>query len=280
MKFVITGHRGLIGNFLLQKLEEMGHKAVLKIDAREGKDILDIQKIKLDEKADLMIHLAAICRINKTIENPELSHKINANGTFEVLEFCRKNGIKKIIYTSSSRVLSNEKNPYTASKIYSEELAKAYSQCYGIDYIIIRPSTVYGPFDDLSDRLINKFIINALTNKDIIIFGDKNKTLDFTYIDDFIEGFLLAMKQKNREFDISSGKETRVLDVAKYIIEKTKSKSKIFFKNAEIAQPQQVKINIEPMKKIGYNPKTSIWEGIDRTISWYQKNIHNLKQKI
>jgi len=280
MKFIITGSKGLVGTALIKRLAKRGLKPSLEIDIRSNKNILDIQKIKLNEKIDFMIHLAAFCKINKSVENPESSHKNNSDGTFEVLEFCRKNNIKKIIFTSSSRILSKEKNPYTASKIYGEELVKAYSQCYGIDYVIVRPSTVYGPFNDLTNRLMNIFIINALTNKEIAIFGDKNKTLDFTYVEDFIDGFLIAMEQKNKEFNLSSGTETNVLDVAKYITEKTKSKSKIIFKSPEIAQPQQVKLDIEPIRKLGYKPKTSIWEGIDRTIDWYKENLSKLNQKI
>ena len=155
MRFVMTGHKGLIGSFLLKRLIEQGHEPVLLIDKRSGENILDINKIKLNEPVDIMIHLAAFCKINKCIENPELAFRNNVIGVYRILEFCRKNKIPKIIFTSSSRVLSKEKNSYTASKVYGEELIKGYSQCYGIDYVIVRPSTVYGPFNDKTRRLID-----------------------------------------------------------------------------------------------------------------------------
>ena len=197
MKFIMTGHKGLIGSFLLKRLEEEGHKSLLLIDKRDGKTLSDLKNIKLDKNVDMMIHLASFCKINRTISNPDICYENNVKGIFEVLEFCRKNKIPKIIFTSSSRILSKEKNPYTASKIYGEELVKGYCDCYGIKYVIIRPSTVYGPFNDFSGRLMDIFILNALQDKELKIFGNKNKTLDFTYIDDFIDAIMLTLSEDN-----------------------------------------------------------------------------------
>ncbi len=278
MNFVMTGHKGLIGSFLLKKLIEKDYKPSLLIDRREGSDILDLDKTNLKEKADVFIHLAAFCKVNKTIENPELAFKSNVLGMHKVLEFCRKNNIPKIIFNSSSRILEKEKNPYTASKIYGEELIKAYSQCYGLEYVIIRPSTVYGPFNDKTSRLVDIWMLSALNNEELKIFGDENKTLDFTYIDDFIEGFLIAMKQKNEEFNIGSGKATKLSYVADLII-KLAGKGKKVFLPPETAQPQHVELDISKIKSLGYEPKVSVEEGIKRTFEWYKDNFEKLKEQ-
>ena len=239
---------------------------------------MDLDKINLKEKADVFIHLAAFCKVNKTIENPELAFKSNVLGMHKVLEFCRKNNIPKIIFNSSSRILEKEKNPYTASKIYGEELIKAYSQCYGLEYVIIRPSTVYGPFNDKTSRLVDIWMLSALNNEELKIFGDENKTLDFTYIDDFIEGFLIAMKQKNEEFNIGSGKATKLSYVADLII-KLAGKGKKVFLPPETAQPQHVELDISKIKSLGYEPKVSVEEGIKRTFEWYKDNFEKLKEE-
>jgi nucleoside-diphosphate-sugar epimerase len=267
MKFAMTGHRGLIGSFLLKRLEEKGDEPVLLVDKRDGKDISEINKIVLKEKTDVMIHLASFCKINKTIENPKVALENNVLGTFEVMEFCRKNKIPKIVFTSSSRILSKEKNPYTASKIFGEELIKGYSQCYGIDYVIVRPSTVYGPFNDETKRLMDIFILNALKNDELKVFGDESKTLDFTYVEDFIDGFLIAMNQKNK-----------VSDVADFIIELAGKGRKKFYPE-EIAQPQKVKIDISPLQKLGYKPKFSIRDGINSTFDWYKENFDKILEE-
>lgn len=268
----MTGHRGLIGNSLLDRLEKRGDKPAFLIDKREGNDVLDISSYKLDDRVDTFFHLAAFCKINKTIENPELAFD-NVKAISEVMEYCRENGIPKIVFTSSSRILEEEKNPYTASKIYGEELVKAYSQCYGIDYVIIRPSTVYGPFNDLTQRLVDIFILNALQGKELKIFGNENKTLDFTYIDDFIDGFLIAMEQKNKDFEISSGQSTKVSNTADLIIGLAGRGFKRFY-DKEIAQPQNVSIDISPIRELGYSPKISIEVGIEKTFKWYKNNFY------
>jgi len=86
----MTGHKGLIGSFLLERLKQRGDVSLLLIDKRDGNDIIDIENFKLNEKADVMIHLASFCEINKTVENPDTAFENNVLGTFKVLEFCRK----------------------------------------------------------------------------------------------------------------------------------------------------------------------------------------------
>ena len=91
MNIILTGHKGLIGSFLKDRLEEEGHKIVQGIDIRDGANILDINDLELNEKIDLLIHAAAHCKINQAIKNPELAYDNDVEGTFRVLEFCRKN---------------------------------------------------------------------------------------------------------------------------------------------------------------------------------------------
>ena len=274
MNFILTGHKGLIGSFLLKALIEQGHKPILLIDKRDGKNVVDIGKEQISEPVDIFIHLADFCKINKTIENPENAFE-NSRGMEKVLEFCRKNKIPKIVYTSSSRVLASEKNPYTASKLYGEELLKAYGKCYGIGYVIIRPSTVYGPFDDKTARLVDIWIRAALRGEELKIFGNENKTLDFTYIDDFISGFLLAMGQENEDYDIAYGKGIKLVKVADLIIGMAGKGSKGFYP-VEIEQPQEVELDISEITKIGFQPKVSIEEGIRMTFEWYRENMDKI----
>ena len=275
MKIIITGDKGLIGTFLSERLKKEGHEIILTIDLKDGKDIHYLKKIGTEflNKADMVIHAAAFCKINKCIENPIFAHE-NSTDAFEVLEFCRINKIPKIVFFSSSRILCDEKNPYTASKIYGEELCKAYRQCYNIDYIIIRPSTVYGPILDKTKRLMHIFISNAILGKDLEIFGDpKTKTLDFTYVDDFIDGVMLVINnnQWNQEFNISGNQEFNIFELAQFIIGEIKSISKIKVYDPEIAQPQSVRLDLSSIEKLGYCPKVTIKEGVIRNIEKYKE---------
>ena len=279
MNIFITGHKGLIGTSLEKRLIKEGHQIVGKIDLRENnEDIVNINKIKKPtEKIDLLIHAAAHCKINESITNPEKTFHSDVLGTYEVFEFAKKNNIPKVIYFSSSRVLSPEKNPYTAAKLYGENLCKAYKDSYDMDYLIVRPSTVYGPFWDKTKRLMHIFITNALENKPLEIYGDpKTKTLDFTYVRDFVDAAILAINgPANKEYNISGGEEYLVYDLAKEIIKKTNSKSEIIIKPAETAQPQKVNCDISEIKKLGYAPKIPLSEGVDECIRFYKDYLEN-----
>ncbi len=269
----MTGDNGLIGTFLDKRLLEKGYEKVSGIDLRKGKDILDIKDTQIYRNIDVMFHLAAQCKINKSISDPSICHRNNTDGIFEVMEFCRKNNIKKIVYFSSSRVLSNERNPYTAAKLYGEELCKAYYDCYGIEYIIIRPSTVYGPMDDRTHRLIDIYIRSAINDRDLEVYGDPDlKTLDFTYVDDFVNAiFLILDGGWNKEYNISGREEFKVHELAKMIISKLNSNSEIIIKNSEIAQPQKVRLDTSMLDNLGYIPKVNLERGIDLCINFYKK---------
>ncbi|MFH1521628.1 MAG: NAD-dependent epimerase/dehydratase family protein [archaeon] len=268
MRFIITGHKGLIGRVLKKRLEYEENECILAIDTRDKENPLDVRNLSKKEisNIDILFHLASNCKINKCIEDPAWAFE-NVEGIYNSLEFCRKNKIPKIVYFSSTRVLCPEKNTYTSSKLYGEELCRAYKKCYGIDYIIIRPSTVYGPGEDTTKRLMAIFIENAKTNRDLIIYGDKDKTLDFTYVDDFVEGVMLSLKEWNEDYDIAGDNEEKLIDVANEIIFQTKSSSKIRFESPEIEQPQKVKIDISKIIGLGYRPQIKIKEGISKCLS-------------
>lgn len=258
MKFITTGGEGQLGKELIKRLKSLGHTHIEDFDNKIGFPIMFM--CCKNGKADMIIHMGNNCKIKKCIKYPLLS-KENTDANYLVFEHARKKKIKKIVFFSSSRVLSKERNPYVASKIYGEELCKAYKECYGINYLIIRPSTVYGK-PSSNKRAVDIWIDNAKRNKDLIIYGNKNKTLTFTYIDDFIDGVILAINNKwNKTYNVG-GKEIKVIDMVKEIKKQTKSKSKIIFKNPELAQPQKVSVIPDGLEEIGWKPKININDGI------------------
>ncbi len=271
----MTGHKGLIGSFLLKRLIDEDHHPAMLVDLRDGSDIRNMDKADPEapkEPIDMMIHLAALCKISGSIRNPHRCFQHNVIGTERVFEFCRTRGIPRIVFTSSSRVLSPERNPYTASKTFGEELLRGYSQSYGIEQVIVRPSTVYGPFNDLTRRLVDILMINALTGKPLEIYGDEHKTLDFTYVDDFTDAMMLAIEQRNDDFNVSGGREVNVGYVADLII-KLNGGGRKEFHPPETSQPQRVSVDIEKMRNLGYNPRVSIEEGIKRCFRYYRDNL-------
>ena len=114
-----------------------------------------------------------------------------------------------------------------------------------------------------------------MQGKELKIFGDETKTLDFTYIDDFIDGFLIALDQKNKEFNLSYGKGINICWLADRIIELAGKGSKTFQKK-EISQPQDVELDISAIQKLGYKPKIGIEEGLRKTFDWYKDNLDEI----
>ena len=299
MTILITGSSGTIGTRLGESLlgwnrEIIGIDKVLnewRGDICKRTYLFDLRKEQFHpfKLVDTVIALAANARVNELVQHPKLA-KDNFDITFNTLELCRKNDIKKIIFASSREVYSNEggmithsedfpykvercESPYTASKIGNEALIHAYHKCYGIDYIILRYSNVYGMYDN-KDRVVPEFIKLAKQNKSLDVYGS-DKILDFTYIDDAIQGTILSIdefdKVKNNVFNIASGEGHTLQELATLIIKNLNSRSKIVEdKRSKIGEVRKFIANIDKAKEmLGYNPRYDLKSGIEKTVEWY-----------
>jgi len=228
-KIFITGTKGLIAGKLL---EHFGEKAI-------GFDKGDTFP-ENGANIDLIIHCASDCVIREVIKNPELMMS-NINITYKVMEFARKNNVKKVVLFSSSRTRHKEKNPYTVSKQFLENIAEGYRQCYGIDYIIIQPETVWGR-NERNRRVINTWIDAVLLGKEVMFYGDKEKELPPITAKEFVELLLPLIEnfEENKGKTISiAGPARKVTDIITAIENATKKKANVVFKPAETAQPQK-----------------------------------------
>jgi UDP-glucose 4-epimerase len=301
-KILITGSSGTIGTRLGEKLLNLGYE-IIGVDWKKNKWHKNLEKRtihldlrnknlvlkKLPKKVDLIIHLAANARVYELVKNPDLARD-NMITTYNILEYARINKIKNIIFASSREVYGNTKkakhkeedvkienceSPYSASKISGEALIHSYHKCFGINYVIIRFSNVYGMYDE-SDRVIPLFIRKAIKNENLVVFG-KDKILDFTYIDDAVEGVIKVIKGfnkvKNNTFNIATGKGTKILFVAQLIKKFLNSKSRIIIKQNRPGEVVKYIADISKAKKLlNYEPRTDIIEGIKKTIEWYNRN--------
>ena len=301
-KILVTGSSGTIGTALCEALMEEGYE-VDGIDIKHNKWNEKVDRIttisdlrdktffnKLPTDFDLIVHLAANARVFNLVKNPTLARD-NFEILFNVLEFSRLNNIRRFIFASSREVYGNSEkivhhedeayvknceSPYTATKIGGEALVHAYHQCYDIDFVILRFSNVYGKYDD-SDRVIPLFIKRAMQKEDLIVFG-KDKLLDFTYIDDCVNGIMSSIENfdavKNNTFNIASGKGITILDLAKIIQNKMGSKGKIIIKESRTGEVTKFVADISrARKRLNYEPKVSIEEGVEKAITWYENAI-------
>jgi len=297
-KILITGSSGTVGTALFERFLEENYE-VFGVDKKQNKWDKKLDKLtikadllkkndfkKIPKKIDLIVHSAANARVFDSVLNPNLAIE-NILMTYNVLEFARKNNIKKIIFFSSREIYGNRtekkikekdanfrftEGPYAASKIAGESLFWAYKRCYGIDFIIFRLSNVYGKYDD-SERFIPLLIKRMMKNLPVFIFG-KDKILDFTYIQDCVEGISLGVKKfekaKNNVFNLAFGKGVKLIKVAELIKRGLKSKSKIKITKPRPSEVIKYTADISKIKKnLAFEPKVSIKKGINLSLGWY-----------
>lgn len=222
MKVIITGSMGFIGGALMTKLKAKGH-GVLGIDKKTGVDLLDINKVltainQIMPDFDMIVHLAANCSTQKSIDNPATDFADNAGGTFHVLEIARR--LKKpVIFASSCKVQPNSDGihtPYGLSKRVGEMYTEEWHKVYGVEYIIDRFGTVYGENQKGSPESgwLSWFIQATVETLPVTIYGDGKQTRDVLYIDDAVE--LLSdqvdnfQKYKNKTYEVGGGKENEI----------------------------------------------------------------------
>ena len=301
-KIMVTGSSGTIGTGLCENLLEKGYD-IVGVDYKKNKWNNEVDKITIncdlrDKKqidnlpndVDIIIHLAANARVYELVVDTSLAQD-NFNTTFNTLEFARKNNIKRFMFASSRETYGNSvkevhsekdvkielcESPYTASKIGGEALVYAYNKCYEMDYVVIRFSNVYGRYDD-SDRVVPLFIRQTVAGEDLTVFG-KEKFLDFTHINDAVDGVVLAIEKfedsKNDTFNIALGKGESIVDVAKKIQSILNVNNKIIIKDNRPGEVVRYVADITKAKeKLGFDPKIGIDEGLRLSIKWFKDNL-------
>ncbi|MDI6888788.1 MAG: SDR family oxidoreductase [Methanocellales archaeon] len=311
MKALVTGGAGFIGSHLVDKLLEQGHHVICldnfdpyydpkikrenirhrldtdNFELVEG-DILDktlLKKIIHDDGIDYIFHNAAQAGIRVSVENPIKPHDINTTGTLNILETSLDSDVKKIINASSSSVYGKAEylpfdevhpktpvSPYGVSKLAAEHYCRVFNEVYGLKTTSLRLFTVYGP-RMRPDLAISIFTRRALNNETIEIFGDGNKTRDFTYIDDVVEANMKAIGKGDGEaYNIGSGKRISVIELAEKIIDITQSNPKIIFTDPRKGDAEHTWANIEKAKKeLDWEPKYDIHTGLKKYVEYVQR---------
>ncbi|HPF51763.1 MAG TPA: NAD-dependent epimerase [Draconibacterium sp.] len=261
----------------------------IKLEDRE-----QINRLFAEEKFDVVCNLAAQAGVRYSIENPHAYIESNIVGFANILEACRHNHIKHLVYASSSSVYGNSKkmplsvddrvdNPislYAATKKSNELMAHTYSHLYGIPTTGLRFFTVYGPWGR-PDMAYFSFTKNILAEQPIRIFNHGDLYRDFTHIDDIVDGIVKIIRQnkeqriKNRElyklYNIGNSSPVKLLDFIE-TIEKALGKKAI--KEYTDMQPGDVYKTFADVsdleKDFGYSPDTPLEKGIEEFVQWYK----------
>ncbi|RZD39528.1 MAG: NAD(P)-dependent oxidoreductase [Thaumarchaeota archaeon] len=272
---LITGATGFIGKHLVKKIPNY-NMAVdqngKNIDLRIRKEVLKIKR------ADIVIHLAGKIPSEKNYSK-NIFFEHNILGTLNILEYCVKKKVKKIIFVSSYVYGNAGKNPinekyeikphntYTKSKVLSEELCKIYAEKYKIEIIILRPFNIFGNLQKDNSLISN--IIKSIKNNSHITIINKNNKRDYLFIDDLIDAIikLINYKCKFEIFNIGSGKSYSFENVVQLFEKKNKKKIKRKYKTSKKNSIPKIQADISKIKKeIKWNPKYTLVEGIEKII--------------
>jgi UDP-glucose 4-epimerase len=311
-KVLVTGGAGLVGSHIVDELVALGSEVVVFDSLIRGKkdhleeaqskgsvqliegDIRDVNAVRSAVKGmDYVFHQAAAwLRMCQT--EPRLSVDVNVVGTFNVLEACVQAKVKKLVAASSSSVYgeglylpTDEKHPYNndlfygASKVANEQYYRAFYKAYGLDFIAFRYLNVYGPrqpFQAAYMDVIMHFLNRIEAGEPPIVRGDGSATVDLVYVADVARANILAMESDvtNEFFNVCSGKETSLLELAHLLIELCGKKGKLEPKfealdtglvSRRLGCPKKAK------EKLGFVATTSVKEGMKRVIEWRHTSL-------
>ena len=303
MKVLLVGGLGFIGKRFIRKFSGIHElvvyaksEDVLKASAtfnlknvvieKGGIEDRRILEVTVKHKPDVVIHLAALTGLKICHEDPKQAFMTNVYGTFNVVNACTKSGAK-IIFISSREVYgetlykdSSEDNPllpnntYGRTKMIGEQIIKLTGQRYNLDYTILRLTNVYGPEGDQYGAQV--IIKNALKNSRIQILGGGQR-LNFVYVDDVVDliNLVTSDNRSSKEiFNVGSKDTLTIEEFAGKVIELVGKKVEINYLPMRETETSNFEPSLKKLEKVlGYLPKTSIIDGLQRTIEWYRNTI-------
>jgi len=276
------------GEITRKRLEGIEDKAVIaRGDARNRGEI---QRAIIEHKPDIIIQLASMPI--STLANVYTEEAVDCciKAAINILEVIKDvRFVKRFVYTSSSMVygdfqkdVADEGHPteprefYGGIKLAGEHAVKSFCRRYGIDYVIIRPSAVYGP-TDINKRVVQIFVENAIEGKEIVLEGADQK-LDFTYVKDAAKGFVLAAlseNAKNETFNITNGQARSLRELAD-ALKKHFPELKVVEKPSDKTRPTRGTLDISKAKKLlNFEPDYPLEKGVEEYIEFVKKNNYN-----
>lgn len=234
-----------------------------------------------------VINLAARAGVRQSVANPWVYVDTNVTGTLNLLELCREFAVKKFILASTSSLYGKDNpmpyheeantdhplSPYAASKKAAEALCYTYHYLYGLDVTVLRYFTVYGPAGR-PDMSFFRFIQWITEEKPLLIYGDGQQSRDFTYVDDIARGTLAALRPLGYEIiNLGSDRPVVLMDAVRLIEQIVGKESRLEYQTRHPADVPATWADINKARSLlGWEPQTSLEEGLRATCRWYLEN--------
>lgn len=301
MKILITGGAGFLALNLAHRLA-IGGADVFLADVvdytisypAEGKRPhsvrLNVAKAadfdSLPRDFDFVYHFAALSSPAACDTDPDQAFKLNVQGTYNVLRYCARNSVGKVVFPSGGHLYGDhpnylpldEKHPvdlmnhvYNATKKLGENLCAEFWKSHGLKYVAFRLFNVYGPGQS-TEYFVPSMIMQALREGRVTLRNGKPRR-DFTYVSDVVDAFVMAIQSSyfGGPMNIGTGKDTSTLTVAKFVAKTTGAKLVVLEEKA--FGPMRARCdNSLARSKLGWKPKTTLEEGLKESIDWYSAN--------
>jgi len=306
--FAVTGGAGFIGSNLVHRLVAEGHEVRVVDDFSTGRrenldgvrdrialfegDIRDASLLRRAfDGAEIVLHQAALPSVQRSMEDPVTTARVNVEGTVGVLEAARRGSVRRVVFASSSSVYGDTpdlpkredrrspvKSPYAASKLAGETFCAAYHQGLGLETVCLRYFNVFGPRQDPTSEyaaVVPLFVRCALDGTPATVFGDGEQTRDFTFVGNVVEANLLAAcaPAAGEVLNIGCGEHisvNRLLAALEEIVgrrvERTYAPERpgdVRHSLADISRARRV---------LGYEPAVGLAEGLRRTVDWMREH--------
>lgn len=301
-KYLVTGGAGAIGSNLVQELLRGGDEVVVLDDLSSGRRELVPPEAELivgsvarDEDLDrafasapeYVFHLAALFANQNSVEHPRLDLEVNGSGTLRVLESALERNVRKVLYVSSSCVYGDDPvmreddtdlrphTPYAITKLLGERYCTFFAEHHDLDVVSVRVFNAYGPGEapGLYRNVIPNFFAKALRGESLTITGTGDETRDFTFNGDVVAGMIGALHAATKPgavFNLGSGRETRIGELATMINELTGNSAGVEFtprRQWDKVDRRRSDITLA-RSAFGYDPSTPLQEGLARTHAW------------
>ena len=303
MKILLTGGAGFIGSHLLEKLLGRGDDVAVIDDFNDyydpglkrrnlpssgfrlyEKDIRESAEIVAREKPDVLIHLAARAGVRPSLQDPLLYDSVNVGGTLTLLEACRRTGVPRFLFASSSSVYGDTKvpfreddlslqpvSPYGITKLLGEHYVRAYTRFHGLRATCLRFFTVYGR-RLRPDMAIHSFTRAILDGREVPMFGDGTTERDYTHVGDIVQGILGALDHAEM-FAIYNLGESRTIPLRRMIalLEQYVGKKAVIKQlPPQAGDVRRTYASIDRARQnLGYAPKVAFEDGVKDFVEWY-----------
>jgi dTDP-glucose 4,6-dehydratase len=280
-------------------LELLPKQTLDKIEVIMG-DLRDADVIRHAAKeVDVIFHLGSLIAIPYSYTHPRETIETNILGALNVLTAAKENSIEKLVHTSTSEAYGTARyvpidenhplqgqSPYSASKIGADKIAESFYCAFDLPVAIIRPFNTYGPRQ--SARAVIPTIITQALTKEKMFLGSLHPTRDYTYVKDVVDGFIKVAESPQsvgEVINIGSNFEISIGDIAEKIISLTDKNAEIITDPARV-RPQDSEVerlwcdNTKAKRLLGWEPKTSLDDGLKRTIAWISDNMHLYKPEL